>query len=210
MSRSPRAVAKYALPGALPGALLLAGLLTLASCAPATPPAPFNATEVEGLDYGLAVSIPDTTGQPRQLKEFNGQVALVFFGFVSCPDVCPTTLFRLREVRDALGEHAESLQIILVTVDPERDTVDRLQAYVQNFDPSFLGLRPEPEDLPQIIEEFRAIAVKVPTADGSYTVDHSATLYIYDRQSQLRLIAQPTLEVSALAGDIRRLILEDG
>lgn len=206
MSRSPRAVARHA----LPGALLLAGLLALTGCAPTTPPAPFNATEVEGLDYGLAVSIPDTTGQPRRIKEFKDQVALVFFGFVSCPDVCPTTLFRLREVRDALGEQGDSLQVILVTVDPERDTSDRLQAYVQNFDPSFLGLRPEPENLAQIIEEFRAIAVKVPTADGSYTVDHSATLYIYDRQSRLRLIAQPTLEVSALADDIRRLILEDG
>lgn len=206
MSRSPRAVARHA----LPGALLLAGLLALTGCAPTTPPAPFNATEVEGLDYGLAVSIPDTTGQPRRIKEFKDQVALVFFGFVSCPDVCPTTLFRLREVRDALGEQGDSLQVILVTVDPERDTSDRLQAYVQNFDPSFLGLRPEPENLAQIIEEFRAIAVKVPTADGSYTVDHSATLYIYDRQSRLRLIAQPTLEVSALADDIRRLILENG
>ena len=206
MSRSPRAVARHA----LPGALLLAGLLALTGCAPTTPPAPFNATEVEGLDYGLAVSIPDTTGKPRQIKEFKDQVALVFFGFVSCPDVCPTTLFRLREVRDALGEQGDSLQVILVTVDPERDTSDRLQAYAQNFDPSFLGLRPEPENLAQIIEEFRAIAVKVPTADGSYTVDHSATLYIYDRQSRLRLIAQPTLEVSALADDIRRLILENG
>ena len=206
MFRSPRAAARHA----LPGALLLAGLLALAGCAPGTPPAPFNATEVEGIDYGLGVSIPDTTGQPRQIKEFRGKVTLVFFGFVSCPDVCPTTLFRLREVRDALGEQSDSLQVILVTVDPERDTSDRLQAYVQNFDPSFLGLRPEPENLAQIIEEFRAIAVKVPTADGSYTVDHSATLYIYDRQSRLRLIAQPTLEVSALADDIRRLTLEDG
>jgi protein SCO1/2 len=127
---------------------------------------------------------------------------------VSCPDVCPTTLFRLREVRDALGEDSDALQIILVTVDPERDTAERLQAYVENFDPSFIGLRPTPEELPGIIEEFRAVAVKVPTADGSYTVDHSATLYIYDRQSRLRLIAQPTLEISALAADIKRLILE--
>ncbi len=204
MVRSPRAVA----PRALPGALWLAILLVLAGCAPVTPPEPFNATEVQGIDYGLGVSIADTQGQPRQLKEFKGRVTLVFFGFVSCPDVCPTTLFRLREVRDALGEDSDALQIILVTVDPERDTAERLQAYVENFDPSFIGLRPTPEELPGIIEEFRAIAVKVPTADGSYTVDHSATLYIYDRQSRLRLIAQPTLEISALAADIKRLILE--
>lgn len=205
MTLSTRAVA----PRALPGALFLAGLLALASCAPAPPPPPFNATEVQGIDYGLSVSIPDTQGQPRQIKEFKDRVTLVFFGFVSCPDVCPTTLFRLREVRDALGEQADSLQVILVTVDPKRDTAERLQAYVENFDPSFLGLRPTPEELPNIIEEFRAIAVEVPTADGSYTVDHSATLYIYDRQSRLRLIAQPTLEIPALAADIKRLILEN-
>ncbi|MFZ9993967.1 MAG: SCO family protein [Steroidobacteraceae bacterium] len=208
MSRSTQAVALRA----LPGALLLAGWLALSACAPATPPpAPFNSTEVEGLDYGLGVNIPDTSGVLREIKEFRGQVALVFFGFASCPDVCPTTLFRLREVRDALGDQAGGLQVILVTVDPERDTPERLQAYVENFDPSFLGLRPEPENLERIVEEFRAIAIKVPDATGeSYTIDHSATLYIYDRQSRLRLIAQPSLEVANLATDIKRLILEDG
>lgn len=208
MSRSTQAVAFRV----LPGALLLAGWLALTACAPPTTPTePFNSTEVEGLDYGLGVSIPDTTGKPRQIKEFGGQIALVFFGFASCPDVCPTTLFHLREVRDALGERASALQVILVSVDPERDTPERLQAYVQNFHPSFLGLRPEPENLARVVDEFRAIALKVPDASGeSYTIDHSATLYIYDRKSRLRLIAQPSLAIAELAADIERLILEDG
>lgn len=196
MSRSNRA------------AMLLAAVaLTLTACSP--PPPPFNASEVSGIAYGKDIGIADTSGQIRRIEDFKDQVALVFFGFTRCPDVCPSTLMRLRQVRDALGEDASKLQVLLVSVDPERDTPDRLDAYVKNFDPSFIGLRPEPTELEKVVKAFHAIAVKVPTADGKdYTVDHSATIYVYDRGNQLRLIAQPDIAIDAFAADLRRLAQE--
>ena len=196
MSRSNRA------------AMLLAAVaLTLTACSP--PPPPFNASEVSGIAYGKDIGIADTSGQIRRIEDFKDQVTLVFFGFTRCPDICPSTLMRLRQVRDALGDDAGKLQVLLVSVDPERDTPDRLEAYVKNFDPSFIGLRPEPNELAKVIKAFHAIAVKVPTADGKdYTVDHSATIYVYDRRNQLRLIAQPDIAIDAFAADLRRLAQE--
>jgi protein SCO1/2 len=187
--------------------LLAAAALTLTACSP--PPPPFNASEVSGIAYGKDIGIADTSGQIRRIEDFKDQVTLVFFGFTRCPDVCPSTLMRLRQVRDALGEDASKLQVLLVSVDPERDTPDRLDAYVKNFDPSFIGLRPEPTELEKVVKAFHAIAVKVPTADGKdYTVDHSATIYVYDRGNQLRLIAQPDIAIDAFAADLRRLAQE--
>lgn len=187
--------------------LSVALLCWFAACAP--PPPPFHATEVTGLSYGNGLAIADTRGQLRTVDEFAGKVSIVFFGFTSCPDVCPTTLMRLREVRNALGPQGAAVQVLLVSVDPERDTPERLEAYVRNFDPSFVGLRPEPASLEKVVKAFHAIAVKVPTSGGSdYTIDHSATLYVYDRRARMRLIAQPDLPVDQLASDLRRLLAE--
>ena len=117
---------------------------------------------------------------------------------------------RLRQVRNALGEDAGEVQVLLVSVDPERDTPDRLGPYVKSFDESFIGLRPEPADLEKVVKAFHAIAVKVPTVGDDYTIDHSAMIYVYDRENQLRLIAQPTLEIGLFAADLKRLAQEDG
>lgn len=187
-------------------ALALLASAVLIACGP--PPPPFNATEVTNLAYGRGLGIPDTEGKIRRIDDFKGQVTLVFFGFTRCPDVCPTTLMRLRQVRNALGEDAGKVQVLLVSVDPERDTPDRLGAYVKSFDESFIGLRPEPGDLERVIKAFHAIAVKVPTSGDDYTIDHSATIYVYDRENQLRLIAQPTLEIDLFAADLKRLAQE--
>lgn len=187
--------------------LLVVATLTLAACSPAPPP--FTASEVSGIAYGKDIGIADTRGQIRRIDDFKDQVTVVFFGFTRCPDVCPSTLMRLRQVRNALGDDAGMLQVLLVSVDPERDTADRLEAYVKNFDPSFIGLRPDPAELEKVVKAFHAIAVKVPTADGNdYTVDHSATIYVYDRRNQLRLIAQPDIALDAFTADLRRLAQE--
>ena len=192
----------------LGSALLVACLSMLAACAP--PPPPFNATEVKGIDYGRGLGIPDTEGKVRRLEDFKGEVTLVFFGFTRCPDVCPTTLMRLRQARAAVGPDADRIRVLLVSVDPERDTPEALGAYVKNFDPSFVGLRPEPADLPKVVKAFHAIAEKVPVGDaGEYTVDHSGTIYVYDRANRMRLIAQPDFEIAKFADDLRRLARED-
>lgn len=188
-------------------ALLVACLSVLAACAP--PPPPFNATEVKGIDYGRGLGIPDTEGKVRRLEDFKGEVTLVFFGFTRCPDVCPTTLMRLRQARAAVGPDADKIRVLLVSVDPERDTPAVLGAYVKNFDPSFVGLRPEPAELPKVVKAFHAIAEKVPVGDaGEYTVDHSGTIYVYDRSNRMRLIAQPDFEIAKFADDLRRLARE--
>jgi protein SCO1/2 len=188
--------------------LLVACLSALAACAP--PPAPFNATEVKGIDYGRGLGIPDTEGRIRRLEDFKGEVTLVFFGFTRCPDVCPTTLMRLRQARAAVGPDADKIRVLLVSVDPERDTPAVLGAYVKNFDPSFVGLRPEPAELPKVVKAFHAIAEKVPVGDaGEYTVDHSGTIYVYDRSNRMRLIAQPDFDIAKFADDLRRLARED-
>lgn len=187
-------------------ALALLASAVLIACGP--PPPPFNATEVSNLAYGRGLGIPDTDGKIRRIDDFKGQVTLVFFGFTRCPDICPTTLMRLRQVRNALGKDAGKVQVLLVSVDPERDTADRLGAYVKSFDQSFIGLRPEPAELEKVVKAFHAIAVKVPTSGDDYTIDHSATIYVYDRKNQLRLIAQPTLEIDLFAADLKRLTQE--
>ena len=187
-------------------ALALLASAILIACGP--PPPPFNATEVSNLAYGKGLSIPDTDGKIRRIDDFKGKVTLVFFGFTRCPDICPTTLMRLRQVRNAVGEDADKVQVLLVSVDPERDTADRLGAYVKSFDDSFIGLRPEPAQLEKVVKAFHAIAVKVPTSGDDYTIDHSATIYVYDRKNQLRLIAQPTLELNLFAADLKRLTQE--
>jgi protein SCO1/2 len=187
-------------------ALALLASAILIACGP--PPPPFNATEVSNLAYGKGLGIPDTDGKIRRIDDFKGKVTLVFFGFTRCPDICPTTLMRLRQVRNAVGEDADKVQVLLVSVDPERDTADRLGAYVKSFDDSFIGLRPEPAQLEKVVKAFHAIAVKVPTSGDDYTIDHSATIYVYDRKNQLRLIAQPTLEINLFAADLKRLTQE--
>lgn len=187
-------------------ALLLAVFVSwLTACSP--PPPPFNATEVTSVSYGEGLRIPDTTGKIRTLDDFAGKVTLVFFGFTSCPDVCPSTLLRLQQARAMLGTDANKIQVLLISVDPERDTAERLVAYIKNFDESFIGLRPEPTELENVVKAFHAIAVKVPTAGGSdYTIDHSATIYIYDKSARMRLITQPDMPVEKLAEDLRRLV----
>ena len=190
-----------------PLAALALTALALSACAP--PPPPFNATEVKGIDYGRGLGIADTEGRIRRLEDFKGEVTVVFFGFTRCPDVCPTTLLRLRQARAAVGPDADKVRVLLVSVDPERDTPAVLDAYVKNFDPSFVGLRPEPAELPKVIKAFHAIAEKVPVGDtGDYTVDHSGTIYVYDRKNRMRLIAQPDFDIAKFAEDLRRLAQE--
>ena len=203
-------MADYRFPGVLRGTAL-ATVLTLAAITGITGcsrgPATNTAAEKNG--PGGPFRLVDTKGRTVTDATLRGKPYAIFFGFTRCPDVCPSTLMRLRQVRDALGPDADKLQVLLVSVDPERDTPDRLEAYVKNFDPSFIGLRPEPAELEKVIKAFHALAVKVPTADGKdYTVDHSATLYVYDRRNQLRLIAQPDIAIDAFASDLRRLAQE--
>ncbi len=188
---------------ALAAAALLAGNLT--ACGEKKPV--FSSIDITGADYGKAVALADHNGQVRHLSDFAGKVVVVFFGYTQCPDVCPTTLAELAEVKKLLGKDGDRVQGLFVTVDPERDTPELLKAYMANFDASFLALRPTPEELAAVAKEFKIYYKKVPGASAtSYTMDHSAGSYVYDSKGQLRLFTRYGSGASVLAADIAQLL----
>ena len=177
----------------------------LSACSPDKPA--FKGVDITGADYAKGLELPDQNGQMRSLKDFTGQVVVVFFGYTQCPDVCPTTLQELAEVKRLLGERGKRLQAVFVTVDPERDTQPLLQAYMANFDPSFVALRPTPEQLPALLKDFKIYAKKVDgKTPSSYTMDHSAQSYVYDPQGRLRLYSRYGSGPQALAEDVALLL----
>ena len=192
-------------------ALLAAGgMLPLAGCSDKAPS--FVSIDITGADYARDFSLVDHNGQTRSIKDFAGKVVVVFFGFTQCPDVCPTAMSELAEIRKLLGADGERLQGIFITVDPDRDTLEVLKAYMANFDPSFLALRPSsPEQLAALAKDFKAYYKKV---DGrtptSYTMDHSAGSYVFDPQGRIRLFTRHGMGAQALAGDLRQLLKPAG
>lgn len=171
----------------------------------------FKAIDITGADYGKNLSLPDQTGKIRTLADFRGKVTVVFFGFTQCPDVCPTTMAELAQVKKALGPDGDKLQGVFITVDPERDTPERLQAYMQGFDPSFIALRGTPAQTAAVAKDFRVYYAKVPgKAEGSYTMDHTAGSYIFDATGRLRLFTRYGDKDSAasLSADLKALLAE--
>ena len=177
----------------------------LLGCSPDKPQ--FKSIDLTGADYAQGFSLIDHNGQLRTLKDFAGTVVVVFFGFTQCPDVCPTSMAELAQVKQQLGADGEKLQGIFITVDPERDTAEMLKAYMGNFDPTFLALRPTLEQLPQVAKDFKIYYKKVDgKTPGSYTMDHSAGSYVFDEKGRIRLYNRYGSGADALASDIRLLI----
>ena len=192
---------------ALAFALLVA--LALAGCGPEAPK--FMASDVTGTTYGRDFRLTDHGGKPRALADFRGKVVVVFFGYTQCPDVCPTTLAELAEVMKRLGPDAERVQVLFVTVDPERDTPDLLSRYVPAFDPRFLGLYGDAEATARTAKEFKILYQKQPgQTPGSYTVDHSAGTFIFDPNGKLRVYVSYGQGPDVFAHDIRELLNKRG
>jgi protein SCO1/2 len=167
----------------------------------------FKSTDITGADYGKTLELTDQTGRPRRLDEFRGKVVVVFFGFTHCPDVCPTTLADLSQVLKALGRDADRVQVLFVTVDPERDTPEVLGKYVSAFDPRFLGLYGDAAATQRAAREFKVYYEKRKTSDG-YSIDHSGQTYVIDPQGRLRLFVRPDRLASDLPEDLRTLVKE--
>ena len=177
----------------------------LPGCAPEKPQ--FKSIDLTGADYAQGFSLPDQNGQLRTLKDFADKVVVVFFGFTQCPDVCPTSLAELAQVKQMLGADGNKLQAVFITVDPERDTPELLKAYMANFDPSFLALRPTPDQLPQVAKDFKLYYKKVAgKSKGSYSMDHSAGSYVFDGDGRIRLYSRYGAGADVLASDIRLLL----
>ena len=165
----------------------------------------FNSIDLTGADYAKAFELRDSDGKARKLSDFQGKVVLLFFGFTQCPDVCPTALTRAAAVKKQLGADGEKLAVIFVTIDPERDTPAMLKDYTAAFDPAFIGLHGDMKTTAETAATFRIFYSKVPTG-ASYTMDHTATSYVYDPQGRLRLAVSHALTGDALTADIRTLL----
>jgi protein SCO1 len=167
----------------------------------------FHGIDITGAKYARNLALPDPSGTVRTLDEFKGKVTVIFFGFTQCPDVCPTTMAELAQIRQSLGTDGDRLQGIFVTVDPDRDTPELLDAYVKNFDPSFVALRGDAAQTEAVAREFKVYFAKVPgRTDGSYTIDHTAGSYVFDPQGRVRLFVRHGTGATAMADDIRKLI----
>jgi len=191
------------------GVLLLGSVLTGCGDKPAgsAPKGSFHSIDITGAEYARKLDLPDADGKPRSLGDFKGKVVVVFFGYTQCPDVCPTTMAELSQVRRALGPDGERLQGVFVTVDPERDTGTVLKAYVDNFNAGFVGLRGNAQQTQQAAREFKVFFAKVPgKTESSYTVDHTAGAYIFDPQGRLRLYVRHGQPPDKVAADIKLLL----
>ena len=174
---------------------------------PASAPLQFQGVDITGADYAQTLSLPDASGQMRTLADFKGKVVVVFFGYTQCPDVCPTTMAELAQVKKTLGKDGERVQGIFVTVDPQRDTPEVLKSYLASFDPSFVALRGTPEQTQAVAKEFKVYFAKVPgTTDGSYTVDHTAGSYVLDGNGKIRVFERNGSGAPALTADLKALL----
>ncbi len=186
-------------------AIFVGAASLIAACSPQQ--AAFASVDVTGAEYAKNFELTDHNGQVRRIQDFAGKVVVMFFGYTQCPDVCPTTMTELAEVKKALGKDGDRLQALFVTVDPQRDTPEVLKGYMANFDPSFLALTTTPEKLVELAKEYKIYFKKVDgKTPSSYTMDHSAGSYVYDTKGQLRLFTRYGSGPKALTDDIRILL----
>jgi protein SCO1/2 len=167
----------------------------------------FHFTDITGADFARTLDLPDVDGRPRTLADWKGKVTVVFFGYTQCPDVCPTTMAELAEIRKMLGAEGDRLQTVFVTIDPERDTPEVLKAYMANFGPGVVALRGNAEQTAAAAKEFKVFYAKAPgKTPGSYTMDHSAASFVFDPEGHVRLFVPYGADPKVLAGDIKQLL----
>ena len=180
--------------------------LILTACSPKPE---FKNIDITGSTaFGKNFSLLDPDGKVRTLADFKGKVVVMFFGYTQCPDICPTTLTEMQQVMTILGPQSDKVQVLFVTVDPERDTAAILKQYVPAFDPRFLGLRPTDDAaLEKIGKDFKIYYKKVPgNSPGSYTMDHTAGSYAFDPDGRLRLYIKHAQGPETLAHDLKELL----
>ncbi|HVF64185.1 MAG TPA: SCO family protein [Casimicrobiaceae bacterium] len=184
-------------------AMLVAIVLT--ACGAGGPS--FKSADITGASFGREFSLTDHAGKPRNLADFRGKVVAIFFGFTHCPDVCPTALANLAQAKRRLGADGERVQGIFITIDPERDTPELLSRYVPAFDPTFVGLSGDAAATERVAKEFKIVHRKSPgKTPGTYTMDHSAGMFVFDAQGRLRLFVSHGQSADDLAHDLRELL----
>jgi protein SCO1 len=188
------------------GGAALAAALPVALSACKDQPA-FKGSSLAGTHLGKDVAMVDQDGKPRAIRDFNGKVVVAFFGYTHCPDVCPTSLAELSQVMQTLGADAAKVQVVMITVDPERDTPDVMKQYVTTFNPTFVGFTGDLAQLKAAAASFKAYYAKVPTKDGSdYSMDHSAAFYLLDQKGEAQVLVNNNAGADALVHDIKLLL----
>jgi protein SCO1 len=167
----------------------------------------FRSTDITGAPYGKALELSDAQGRPRRLEDWRGKALVLFFGFTRCPDVCPTTLAEVAGAVKSLGADAERVQVLFITLDPERDTQQVIGDYVRAFDPRFIALRGDAAATQQVAKDFKIFYEKRKQGE-TYTIDHSSQLYVMDAQGRLRLLVRHNRIGQDLAADLRTLLKE--
>jgi len=185
-------------------AAFVALLFLLSGCGSGKPA--FQNSDITGANVGREFSLTDHTGKSRTLADFRGKVVVVFFGFTRCPDACPSTLAELKLVLAELGDDARRVQVLFITVDPERDTQALLAQYVPAFHPSFLGLHGDRAATEKVAREFKVFYQKVPgSRPDNYTIDHTSASYVFDAQGRIRLLVKHG-DGRALLADLKTLL----
>lgn len=179
----------------------------LASCSPAPAPVESNSTDITGADFAKTLTLTDHNGKLRSMSDFKGKVVVLFFGFTHCPDVCPTTMSDLKQAMKLLGKKSDEVQVLFVTVDPERDTQAVLAKFVPSFDTRFIGLRGSLQETAETLGNFKIFYAKVPGKDkAEYSIDHSAGMYVFDKIGKVRLYMGYGQKPADIASDISKLL----
>jgi protein SCO1/2 len=187
-------------------AMLVGATGLFSACSPNAPQ--FTAIDITGADYAKGFSLTDHNGKTRTLQDFQGKIVMMFFGYTQCPDVCPTSMAEMAQIKQLLGKDGERVQCLFVTIDPERDKPEMLKEYMAAFDPTFLALVPTPEQLTVLAKDYKVYYKKVdgPTPT-SYTMDHTAGSYVYDTKGKLRLFTRYGTQPELTAADIKHLLV---
>lgn len=186
---------------------MLAVSVSLAACGDKKPAQSFNSVDITGAAFARDFALTDHTGKPRTMADYRGKVVFMFFGFTQCPDVCPTTMARMAAVMKELGPKADQVQVLFVTVDPERDTQPLLAQYAPTFDPRFVALRGTPEQTAAVAKEFKIFYSKAPgSTPDNYTIDHTAASYLFDKGGKVRLMVPHAKTQAEIVHDIQQLL----
>lgn len=185
--------------------MAVTGLAGLSACSER--PVRFTNTDITGSALVARFSLKDLQGETRTLDSYKGKVVAMFFGYTHCPDVCPITLQQWAQVKSELGELGNNLQVIFVTVDPERDTPDLLAKYVPRFDPTFQALHGTQDDLKPLLAGLKVYAQKVENSKGEgYLMDHTAASFVFDQQGRTRLLVRHNADIKPVVADVRQIL----
>lgn len=169
--------------------------------------AKLHGSSIEGASLGRNWTAINAEGQVLSAEQMRGKLSLYFFGFTQCPDICPTTLLSLSEMLALLDEgEREQVQVVLVSVDPERDTPEILKAYLSNFGTHFVGLTGSAAQIKQLATSFKVFYRKIPLKNGTYTMEHSANLFLFDKKGNAKLFYYGDVKPESLASDIKTLL----